>query len=309
VAYTPSTNKIIGTANNITYFTGNTNIQKAEFVLKKKEFKDGQYYTIDNISIPYEKTIPVDTTNRSFEFDVKTSGHYRVVLRLTTDTGKISEILVSELDISMPKKNVSTDAFSTQVDDQWTTIKIHPGYKITNLNDVFFTSTKAGTIDTNLIKISNYSYDDLEINVEKTSTPTPPPVEPPKTSTTITLQIGNKTMYVNGKAVYLDSAPILQNARTLLPIRAIAEALGAKVDWDDKTQKVTIGDKNTKIELWIGKPTAYVNGKQTLIDPNNTKVVPITINGRTMLPVRFVAESLGAEVEWNEAQQKVTITK
>jgi len=116
-------------------------------------------------------------------------------------------------------------------------------------------------------------------------------------------------MYVNGKLVILDSVPIVRNDRTLLPIRFVAEALGAQVGWDDAQQKVTIKDSKTKIEMWINKPTAIVNGKTVYIDPTNYKVVPILVNGRTMLPVRFVSESLGAQVEWNEAQQKVTITK
>jgi len=123
------------------------------------------------------------------------------------------------------------------------------------------------------------------------------------------LQIGSKNMYVNGKLVILDSVPIVRNDRTLLPIRFVAEALGAQVGWDEAQQKVTIQDSKTKIEMWINKPTAIVNGKTVYIDPANYKVVPILVNGRTMLPVRFVSESLGAEVEWNEAQQKVTITK
>lgn len=129
------------------------------------------------------------------------------------------------------------------------------------------------------------------------------------TPTTIILRIGSKNMYVNGRLVVLDSVPITRNDRTLLPIRFVAEALGAQVGWDDATQKVTIQDKTTKIEMWLNKPTALVNGKTVYIDPANHKVTPILVNARTMVPVRFVAETLGATVEWNEKLQQVTITK
>ncbi|MGC8575744.1 MAG: stalk domain-containing protein, partial [Caldisericum sp.] len=61
------------------------------------------------------------------------------------------------------------------------------------------------------------------------------------------------------------------------------------------------------IELWIGKNTATVNGITKPIDPTNSKVVPEIINGRTMLPLRFVAESLGCSVDWNATTKTITI--
>jgi hypothetical protein len=69
---------------------------------------------------------------------------------------------------------------------------------------------------------------------------------------------------------------------------------------------VTLG--NSTIELWIGKSAAKVNGVSTLIDPANAKVVPEIINGRTMLPVRFVSENLGCLVDWADATKTITIT-
>ncbi|MCX8094746.1 MAG: copper amine oxidase N-terminal domain-containing protein [Caldisericia bacterium] len=61
------------------------------------------------------------------------------------------------------------------------------------------------------------------------------------------------------------------------------------------------------MELWIGEKIARVNGINTPIDPNNPKVVPMIIQGRTMLPVRFVAENLGCKVEWESTTKTVTI--
>jgi len=73
-------------------------------------------------------------------------------------------------------------------------------------------------------------------------------------------------------------------------------------------KKVTVTLGSNIIELWIGKNTAKVNGISKLIDSTNSKVVPEIINGRTMLPLRFVTENLGATVLWNGDTQMITIT-
>jgi len=129
-----------------------------------------------------------------------------------------------------------------------------------------------------------------------------------KTTITLILQIGSSTFTVNGETRALDSPPIIKNGRTLVPIRAIVEAMGGSVSWDGTEKKVTITLKNTVIELWINKPQAKVNGELKWIDDTNHKVVPEIINGRTMLPLRFVAETLGAHVDWDGTTKTITIT-
>ena len=126
--------------------------------------------------------------------------------------------------------------------------------------------------------------------------------------TVIILQIGAKNFTVNGETRTLDSPPIIKNGRTLLPIRAVVEALGGNVDWSSSDKKATVSLGKNTIELWIGKPQAKVNGTTKWIDDTNHKVVPEIINGRTMLPLRFVAESLGATVDWNGDTKTITIT-
>jgi len=121
--------------------------------------------------------------------------------------------------------------------------------------------------------------------------------------------INNTTYYLNDEMKTMDVAPIILEGRTLLPIRYVAEALGAVVEWNDKEQKVTIRFKDTVIELWIGKNLATVNGEYKLIDPTNPNVKPIVIPpGRTMLPIRFIAENLGCKVDWNPELKEVKIT-
>jgi len=88
------------------------------------------------------------------------------------------------------------------------------------------------------------------------------------------LQIGNLFMYVNDVPQEIDVPPQIVEGRTLLPIRWVAEPLGASVGWDENEKKVTVTLKNTTIELWIGKNIAKVNGNYKFIDPDNSKVVP-----------------------------------
>jgi len=132
--------------------------------------------------------------------------------------------------------------------------------------------------------------------------------------TVITLQPDNSYMTVNNVSQEIDpgrgTKPVIIPAwsRTVVPIRAIVEALGGTIEWEDTTRKVTINFKDTTIELWIDDPQAKVNGTEVYIDPNNHSVKPIIINDRTMLPLRFVAESLGCNVGWDPDTRTITIT-
>ena len=133
-------------------------------------------------------------------------------------------------------------------------------------------------------------------------------VEKEASQTIIILQVGQTSFTVNGISNTLDSPPVIKNGRTLLPIRIVIEALNGSVGWDAATKKVTVSLGSNTIELWIGKSIAKVNGINTPIDVTNSQVVPEIINGRTMLPLRFVAESLGCDVQWDGATNTVTIT-
>lgn len=118
----------------------------------------------------------------------------------------------------------------------------------------------------------------------------------------IVLTLGSNIATVFGQTVVNDVAPIARNNRTLLPIRFVAEALGAQVDWNADLQKVTISKPDLLIEIYLGQNTAYVNGNAIVLD-----VTPFAENNRTYLPLRFVAETLGAEVLWDQATQSITI--
>jgi hypothetical protein len=121
---------------------------------------------------------------------------------------------------------------------------------------------------------------------------------------TITLQIGNQQIVTNGVAKELDVPAQLINDRTMVPLRAIFEALDATVEWDDPTQTVTSTRGSTTISLQIGSNQLYVNGVAKELD-----VPAQLVNDRTLVPVRAIAESFGCQVGWEEATETVTISE
>jgi hypothetical protein len=115
-------------------------------------------------------------------------------------------------------------------------------------------------------------------------------------------------MNVGSSGIVLDAPPVIVAGRTLVPIRAVVESLGGTVAWDAASQTVTVSLDGTELKLVIGKSSALVNGKSTPVDSTSPNFAPQIVNSRTMLPLRFVAESLGADVQWEESTQTITIT-
>ena len=125
-----------------------------------------------------------------------------------------------------------------------------------------------------------------------------------KENNEIILTIGSRKISVFGRELKNDVAPKIVNDRTMLPIRIVAESLGGTVTWNGELQRVTIQKGADVILITIGADTAYVNGTAVKLD-----AAAFVENGRTYLPLRFVSETLGAQVAWNEAEKTVTITK
>lgn len=125
---------------------------------------------------------------------------------------------------------------------------------------------------------------------------------------TITLQIDNPYMTVNGTTKEIDpgigTMPVIQNSRTLLPVRAVVEEMNGEVAWNGDTREVTLTRGGNKILLTIDNTAAYLNGTANTLD-----CAPVIMNGRTMLPIRFIAESFGFTVGWDENTRTVTLTE
>ena len=112
------------------------------------------------------------------------------------------------------------------------------------------------------------------------------------------------TVWVDGEQLQFDAQPFIDaNGRTQVPIRFIAEALGAQVQWDAAARSAVITKGETVIRLPIGSSTIYVNGAPKPLD-----TTCFIQNGRTYVPVRFVSEILGADVAWDGANYRVVIT-
>ena len=127
---------------------------------------------------------------------------------------------------------------------------------------------------------------------------------------TIVLRVGDPIMQVDVVRTPIDATgavPVIVQGRTMLPVRAIVEALGGTAAWDAARRAVGVVLGAKTLELIIGRSLATMNGTPVAIDPANVLVVPVIVAGRTMLPVRFVAEQLGATVGWAPATQVITL--
>lgn len=131
-----------------------------------------------------------------------------------------------------------------------------------------------------------------------TVTVTPAPTQPTAPANP---QI-NITIKINGNVIVFDQQPIVVEGRTLVPLRAIFEQLGVNTQWDAKTKTVKAAKGKKKMWLKIGERHANVDGKSLQLD-QEARIV----NGRTLVPLRFVSESLGAQVNWNGATSTVDI--
>lgn len=119
--------------------------------------------------------------------------------------------------------------------------------------------------------------------------------KPAAAAKTIILQIGSTAVLVDEQAIINDVAPVIHNDRTLVPIRVITEALGGQVAWNEAAKEVTLTVNGKEIKMTIGKVLEKYG------------VAPVIIGGRTFVPVRFVADELGAVTTWDDATKTVAI--
>jgi N-acetylmuramoyl-L-alanine amidase len=111
-------------------------------------------------------------------------------------------------------------------------------------------------------------------------------------------------LYMNEKQLTSEVAPRIVNDNTIVPVRIIAENIGAKVGWEDKSRKVTINKGDVSIELTINNPVVLVKGISTKLE-----VAPTIIDDKTMLPLRFIGEQLGVKFNWDELTRSVHMYK
>ncbi|HEX3010411.1 MAG TPA: stalk domain-containing protein [Syntrophomonadaceae bacterium] len=123
----------------------------------------------------------------------------------------------------------------------------------------------------------------------------------------IKYRIGQTSYTINGQVHTMDVPPLVIHNRTYLPIRPVAESLGAVVSWDGDLQKVTIILNGITVEMVINSSMAQVNGADTPI-ADDPQITPLLLSNRVYVPVAFVASSLGFDVAWDAALQEITLT-
>jgi len=164
---------------------------------------------------------------------------------------------------------------------------------------VNITSTKAGEVEV-LLRIT--AGGQVYVGTAKVYVDVPATEKPGANK--VTLFIGQQVAVVDGDASVLDVAPFIKDGRTFVPVRFIAEALGAEVKYDAATQVVTATRGDDVVVLTIGSNVMTVNGEAQVTD-----VAPFIVDGRTVLPFRAIAEAFGADVAWDAATQSVVFEK
>lgn len=120
----------------------------------------------------------------------------------------------------------------------------------------------------------------------------------------ITFSVGDSVLTVNGEPLEVTAPYVVGDGTTLVPVRVITEAFGAEVNWDGDTQSVNLKYPDVDITIQIGSKSATVNSHT-----EELAAAPELYNDTTMVPLRFISETFGAEVGYEEATQRITVTK
>jgi sugar lactone lactonase YvrE len=125
----------------------------------------------------------------------------------------------------------------------------------------------------------------------------------------IVFAIGRNSYSVDGQTFAMDVAPFILNGRTLVPIRYLADALGAETGWDPSAQAVFITKGTNMVALMVGNSTLTITSIQFNSQSTVMDVAPVIANGRTYLPARYVAEAFGLNVSWDATTQAIKVSQ
>lgn len=115
---------------------------------------------------------------------------------------------------------------------------------------------------------------------------------------------GGIRVAVDKYELYFDTEPQIVNDRVMVPLRPVFTAMGAEISFDDKTGTVTAIKGSTKVEIINGSDTAYINGEEKQLDS-----AAFITDGRMFIPLRFIGESFGYKVEWDEAARTAVVSQ
>ncbi len=120
----------------------------------------------------------------------------------------------------------------------------------------------------------------------------------------ITFAVGDSVIKINGADVEVETPFIAGEGTTLVPLRVITEAFGAKVEWIAETRSIRLEYREVNVLLQIDNQTAQVNDHTETL-----QVAPMLVNNTTMVPLRFISETFGADVGWDEESRRVSVVK
>ena len=273
---------------------GSQNQQVADILIvendKEAILKDGQIVVALDEGYKFYKKPVVEVTEGDLETDsVKlNSDNDELTIKIKDDSTVASTLKLSEVYVtgfrSAPEGPVKailveaagTGSGSTALDE---------GYDETKWVGSTGTSTKYSETSAGDVIVANC-------------------VTPASAGASISFKVGSNIYTVNGVNKVMDASPYIKGDRTYVPMRYMAETLGAEVVWDQTAQTVTLTKGDTVVVFTIGSTTYTVNGESAVAD-----VAPEITSDRTMLPARYAAEALGAVVGWDAATQTVIINQ
>ncbi|MCG7385693.1 copper amine oxidase N-terminal domain-containing protein [Paenibacillus sp. ACRRY] len=139
---------------------------------------------------------------------------------------------------------------------------------------------------------------------QESMTPAPTPTPAPD-MTTVWMQVNSKMLKINDKTTNMDTTPVLWKNTTYIPLRFLSEGIGATVKWDKKAQEVTVMAGDDTLVFWVNNTVMKVNG----IKKNVGSTVFVNKDGRTQVPLRFIAELLNWDVKWAQKDGSITLTQ
>ncbi len=281
--------------------------QSAEFSMKGAW--DENYKPVDPNTMTYDlfdSNNDIEAWNKTY-FLARHPGE--IEIKMVTNTGVTGTKKVNVHDFSyIDTLNVTADKKRIKEND---TVTFSTKAKLKNGKEVLLSP---GTL--------SYTTEGLEgefvngvLTVNKLTSPTPKVVVTagPKSSTinlndadskVIVMKINNISYSINGENQKMDAAPFIKNDRTMVPIRFIISAFGGEISWDENTRTAIVKYNNDEIEIPIDSNTVKVNGENQNVDSP-----AIIKDNRTFVPIRFVAENFGMNIEYNQKTKEVTITE
>lgn len=262
-------------------------------VSDKRDFKDGSAsFSIraDEQDIYSLRVISDQGLTKTFKTDFTVAEVYEVIFKIQDEDGKS----LSNAQVVVKAREVDDEIEKTsRTNNQGkAVIELEKGkydYTVTRENHLDYQGS---------LKVDDDITEEITLGVEEQ--------EQEVKTKTIKLTEGKKTIEINGQSNQMDSAPIFSDGRSYLPFRVIGEALGATVDWDSTVRSVTARLDDTTVVFYINETVAWINGEKITMDaaPYLDQEV-----GRTLLPIRFIAEAFDANVTWSAQTREIIIVK